>query len=96
MWMWYGEFPYVFPEDLPGLPPERQVEFHIYLTPGAAPIERTPYRLAPMEMKEMMSQLQELLKKGYILGVAIWRVTGWRVAGWRVSGSETSTRTRPV
>ena len=58
------EFPDVFPEDLPGLPPERQVEFHIDLTPGAAPIARTPYRLAPTEMKEMMSQLQELLEKG--------------------------------
>ena len=46
------EFPDVFPEDLPGLPPERQVEFHIDLTPGAAPIARTPYRLASTEMKE--------------------------------------------
>ena len=58
------EFPDVFPEDLPCLPTERQVEFHIDLTPGAAPIARTPYRLAPTEMKEMMSQLQELLEKG--------------------------------
>ncbi|KAJ9555800.1 hypothetical protein OSB04_010414 [Centaurea solstitialis] len=60
------EFPDVFPEDLPGLPSERQVEFHIDLTPGAAPIARTPYRLAPTEMKEMMTQLQELSKKGFI------------------------------
>jgi len=60
------EFLDVFSEDLPGLPPERQVEFHINLTPGAAPIARTPYRLAPTEMKEMMSQLQELLEKGFI------------------------------
>jgi hypothetical protein len=60
------EFPDVFPEVLPGLPPERQVEFHIDLTPGAAPIARAPYRLAPTEMKEMMSQLQELLEKGFI------------------------------
>ncbi|KAI3727551.1 hypothetical protein L6452_16167 [Arctium lappa] len=60
------DFPDVFPEDLPGLPPERQVEFQIDLTPGAAPIARAPYRLAPAEMKEMMAQLQELLEKGFI------------------------------
>ncbi|KAI3684815.1 hypothetical protein L6452_34041 [Arctium lappa] len=60
------EYPDVFPEDLPGLPPERQVEFHIDLTPGAAPIARAPYRLAPTEMQEMMAQLQELLEKGFI------------------------------
>ncbi|KAJ9540615.1 hypothetical protein OSB04_027121 [Centaurea solstitialis] len=60
------DFPDVFPEDLPGLPPERQVEFHIDLTPGAAPIARAPYRLAPTEMKEMMTQLQELSEKGFI------------------------------
>ncbi|KAJ9535693.1 hypothetical protein OSB04_un001154 [Centaurea solstitialis] len=60
------DFPEVFPEDLPGLPPDRQVEFRINLSPGAAPITRAPYRLAPAEMKEMMSQLQELLEKGFI------------------------------
>ena len=60
------EFPDVFLEDLPGLQPERQVEFHIDLTPRATPIARTPDRLAPTEMKEMMSQLQELLEKGFI------------------------------
>ncbi|GJU08716.1 reverse transcriptase domain-containing protein [Tanacetum coccineum] len=46
-------FPEVFPEDLPGLPPTRQVEFHIELIPGAAPVARAPYRLAPAEMKEL-------------------------------------------
>ncbi|KAI3702028.1 hypothetical protein L6452_27622 [Arctium lappa] len=60
------DYPDVFPEDLPGLPPERQVEFQIDLTPGVAPIARAPYLLAPMEMKEMMTQLQELLEKGFI------------------------------
>ena len=60
------EYPEVFPEDLSGLPPDRQVEFKIDLVPGAAPIARAPYRLAPAEMKEMMSQLQELLDKGFI------------------------------
>ncbi|GKF74306.1 hypothetical protein Tco_0220638, partial [Tanacetum coccineum] len=41
------DFPEVFPEDLPGLPPNRQVEFQIDLVPGAAPVARAPYRLAP-------------------------------------------------
>ncbi|GKF35203.1 hypothetical protein Tco_0108403, partial [Tanacetum coccineum] len=45
-------FPEVFPEDLSGLPPTRQVEFQIDLIPGAAPVARAPYRLAPSEMKE--------------------------------------------
>ncbi|GJY27183.1 putative reverse transcriptase domain-containing protein [Tanacetum coccineum] len=55
-----------FPEDLPGLPPTRQVEFHIDLVPGAAPVARAPYRLAPSEMKELADQLQELSDKGFI------------------------------
>ncbi|GJW49468.1 putative reverse transcriptase domain-containing protein [Tanacetum coccineum] len=61
-----NEFLDVFPEDLPGIPPERQVEFRIDLIPGATPIHKTPYRLALSEMKELMSQLQELLDKGFI------------------------------
>ncbi|GJW84052.1 putative reverse transcriptase domain-containing protein [Tanacetum coccineum] len=61
------DFPEVFPEDLPGLPPTRQVEFQIDLVPGAAPIARAPYRLAPSEMKESLSeQLKELSDKGFI------------------------------
>ncbi|KAI3685880.1 hypothetical protein L6452_35141 [Arctium lappa] len=60
------EFSDVFPDDLHGLPPDRQVEFKIDLTPGAASIARAPYRLAPSEMKEMMSQLQDLLEKGFV------------------------------
>nr|GEY02184.1 reverse transcriptase domain-containing protein [Tanacetum cinerariifolium] len=48
------EFPKVFPDDLPGLPPARQVEFQIDLVPGAAPISRTPYRLAPAEIQEFV------------------------------------------
>ncbi|GKF43922.1 putative reverse transcriptase domain-containing protein, partial [Tanacetum coccineum] len=56
----------VFPEDLPGLPPTRQVEFHIDLVPGAAPVAWAPYRLAPSEMKELADQLQELSDKGFI------------------------------
>ncbi|GJY58656.1 reverse transcriptase domain-containing protein [Tanacetum coccineum] len=51
------DFPKVFPKDLPGLPPVRQVEFQIYLMPGAAPVARAPYRLAPSEMQELSDQL---------------------------------------
>ncbi|GKA80029.1 putative reverse transcriptase domain-containing protein [Tanacetum coccineum] len=60
------DFPEVFPDDLPGLPPPRQVEFRIDLVPGAAPVVRAPYRLAPSEMRELSVQLQELLEKGFI------------------------------
>ncbi|GKB23698.1 putative reverse transcriptase domain-containing protein [Tanacetum coccineum] len=60
------DFPDVFPEDLPGLPLTRQVEFQIDLIPGAAPVARAPYRLAPSEMKELSEQLQELSDKGFI------------------------------
>ncbi|GJT85038.1 putative nucleotidyltransferase, ribonuclease H [Tanacetum coccineum] len=60
------DFPEVFPEDLPGLPPPRQVEFQIELVPGAAPVARAPYRLAPSEMQELSNQLQELTDKGFI------------------------------
>ncbi|GJY83939.1 putative reverse transcriptase domain-containing protein [Tanacetum coccineum] len=59
-------FPEVFPEDLPGLPPARSVEFQIDLIPGATPVARSPYRLAPSEMKELSEQLQELSDKGFI------------------------------
>ncbi|GJR29037.1 putative reverse transcriptase domain-containing protein [Tanacetum coccineum] len=53
-------------QDLPGLPPARPVEFQIDLIPGAAPVARAPYRLAPSEMKELSEQLQELSDKGFI------------------------------
>ncbi|GKF14556.1 putative reverse transcriptase domain-containing protein [Tanacetum coccineum] len=59
-------FPEVFLEDLPGLPPTRQVEFRIELIPGAAPIARVSYRLAPAEMKELAEQLKEIYDKGFI------------------------------
>ena len=48
-------------KELPGLPPHRQVEFQIDLTPGAAPIARAPYRLAPGELQELSNQLQKIL-----------------------------------
>ncbi|GJR74383.1 putative reverse transcriptase domain-containing protein [Tanacetum coccineum] len=60
------DFPEVFPEDLPGIPLTRQVEFQIDLIPGAAPVARAPYRLAPSEMKELSNQLKELSDKGFI------------------------------
>nr|XP_043632205.1 uncharacterized protein LOC122603512 [Erigeron canadensis] len=61
-----NEFVDVFPDDLPGLPPERQIDFKIDLIPSATHIAKAPYRLAPTEMREMMDQLQELLDKGFI------------------------------
>nr|GEV23016.1 putative reverse transcriptase domain-containing protein [Tanacetum cinerariifolium] len=60
------DFPEVFPEDLSGIPPARQVEFQIDLVPGAALVARVPYRLAPSKMKELAKQLQELSEKGFI------------------------------
>ncbi|GJT53881.1 putative reverse transcriptase domain-containing protein [Tanacetum coccineum] len=60
------DFPEVFPEDLLSLPLTRQVEFQIDLVPGAAPVARAPYRLAPSEMKELSEQLKELSDKGFI------------------------------
>nr|GEZ47365.1 hypothetical protein [Tanacetum cinerariifolium] len=60
------EFPKVFPEELPCLPPIRQVEFQIKLVPGAAPVARAPYRLAPSKMQELSNQLEELADRGFI------------------------------
>nr|GEX43161.1 reverse transcriptase domain-containing protein [Tanacetum cinerariifolium] len=60
------EFPDVFPEGLPGLPPVRQVEFQIELIPRAAPVARAPYRLALSKMQELSDQLQELADRGLI------------------------------
>nr|GFC86750.1 putative reverse transcriptase domain-containing protein [Tanacetum cinerariifolium] len=60
------DFPEVFPKDLPGLPPTRQVVFQIDLIPGAAPVARAPYRMAPPEMKELSEKLKELYDKGFI------------------------------
>nr|GEY20110.1 putative reverse transcriptase domain-containing protein [Tanacetum cinerariifolium] len=60
------DFPEVFPEELPGLPPARQAEFQIDLVAGTAPVARAPYGLAPSKMKEFSIQLQELLEIGFI------------------------------
>ncbi|KAL5537339.1 hypothetical protein UlMin_046267 [Ulmus minor] len=56
----------VFPEELPGIPPEREISFEIELLPGSAPVSKAPYRMAPAELKELQIQLQELLDKGFI------------------------------
>nr|GFB00875.1 hypothetical protein [Tanacetum cinerariifolium] len=61
-----SEFPDVFPDELPGIPPVREVEFSIELIPGAEPISKAPYRMAPIELKELKDQLQELLERGFI------------------------------
>ncbi|KAJ9557658.1 hypothetical protein OSB04_012272 [Centaurea solstitialis] len=60
------DYPEVFPEDLDSLPPDREIDFWIYLVPGATPIAKAPYRLSPSDLKEMSVQLQELLDKGFI------------------------------
>ncbi|GKF99158.1 putative reverse transcriptase domain-containing protein, partial [Tanacetum coccineum] len=60
------DFPKVFPDDFPGLPPLRQVEFRLDPIPRISPVARAPYRLAPSEMRELSVQLQELLEKGFI------------------------------
>ncbi|KAL0536730.1 hypothetical protein IC582_025690 [Cucumis melo] len=60
------DYPDVFPEELPGLPPHREVEFSIELEPGTVPISRAPYRMVPAKLKELKVQLQELLDKGFI------------------------------
>ena len=56
----------VFPDKLPGLPPQRIVDFGIELHPGTSPISMTPHRMAPIELQELRVQLQELLDKGFI------------------------------
>jgi hypothetical protein len=60
------EFRNIFPEDLPGMPPDRDVEFIIELQPGMAPISRWTYKITPKELAELKVQLNELLDKGYI------------------------------
>ncbi|GJY06030.1 putative reverse transcriptase domain-containing protein [Tanacetum coccineum] len=64
--LYLEDFPEVFPKDLPGIPPTRQIEFQIDLVLGAAPVARAPYRLALSEMQELSAQLQELSDKGFI------------------------------
>ena len=60
------EFPDVFPDDISGLPPDREVEFTIDLIPETEPISIPPYRMAPAELRELKAQLEDLLSKGFI------------------------------
>jgi hypothetical protein len=68
-----SEFPDVFPKELPGMPPERKVEFAIELIPGTAPISKRAYRVFELELVELKKQIDELLEKGYIrLSTSTW------------------------
>jgi hypothetical protein len=60
------EYADVFPDELPGMPPDRDIEFAIELQPGTTPISKRPYRMPPAELVELKKQLQELLDKGFI------------------------------
>ena len=60
------EFPYVFLEELSGLPPEREVDMSIEVLTGTTPISMAPYHMAPTELKELKTQLPELLDKGFV------------------------------
>ncbi|KAJ4719088.1 RNA-directed DNA polymerase (Reverse transcriptase) [Melia azedarach] len=61
-----SEFIDVFPEDLPGTPPDCEIEFNIEFVPRITPISKAPYHMAPLELKELKKQLEELLEKGFI------------------------------
>ncbi|WMV41161.1 hypothetical protein MTR67_034546 [Solanum verrucosum] len=66
-------FPEVFPDDLPDIPPEREIDFGIDLLPDTQPISIPPYRMAPAELKELKEQLKDLLNKGFIqLSISLW------------------------
>ena len=61
-----SEFVDVFPDEISGLPPDREIDFNINLMPGTIPISKAPYRMAPAELKELKVQLEEMLEKGFI------------------------------
>jgi hypothetical protein len=61
-----NEFADVFPEELPGMPPDRDIEFVIVLKPGTTPIYKTAYRMATLELAELKEHIKELLEKGFI------------------------------
>ncbi|KAL9242074.1 hypothetical protein vseg_016112 [Gypsophila vaccaria] len=60
------EFSDVFPDELPGVPHARDVEFSIDLVPGIAPISKAPFRMAPVELQELKKQLEDMIEKGFI------------------------------
>ena len=61
-----NEYPDVFPDELPGMPPEQDIEFIIELLPGTAPIAKRPYKMGVNELAELKKQIRELLDKGYV------------------------------
>jgi hypothetical protein len=61
-----SDFPNVFPEDLPGMPPDRDIVFSIELIPGTAPISKRPYRMDVKDLAELKKQIEEPLSKGFI------------------------------
>jgi hypothetical protein len=61
-----NEFPDVFPEEWPGMPPDRDIEFVIELKPGTTPIYKTPFRMITPELAELKEHIRELLEKGFI------------------------------
>ncbi|KAL0287190.1 UNVERIFIED_CONTAM: hypothetical protein Sangu_2703000 [Sesamum angustifolium] len=69
------DFPKVFPDDLPGLPPYREVDFTIETLPGVGPISIAPYIMALVELQELKKQVEELLKKGFVRpSTSLWGV----------------------
>ena len=60
------DYPDVFPEELPGMPPDRDIEFLIEVLPGTGPISKRPYRMPANDLEEIKKQIKELLEKGYI------------------------------
>jgi cytochrome b len=61
-----NKFPDVFPEELPGMPPDRDIEFVIELKPGTAPIYKTPFRMTTLELAELKEHIKELVEKEFI------------------------------
>ncbi|XP_070029088.1 uncharacterized protein [Nicotiana sylvestris] len=73
-----NEFPDVFPDELPGIPPDREIDFGIDVMPGMQPISIPQYRMALAELKELKIQLKDLLEKGFIRpSVSPWGCTGF-------------------
>jgi hypothetical protein len=60
------EYRHMFPKEVPGLPPRRDIDFSIELSPGVVPMSRTPYRMSTLELVELKLQLKEMMDKGYI------------------------------
>ncbi|KAL0394979.1 UNVERIFIED_CONTAM: Retrovirus-related Pol polyprotein from transposon.6 [Sesamum latifolium] len=82
------DFPEVFPDDLPGLPPHREVDFAIETLPGVAPISIAPYRMAPVELQELKKQLEELLEKDQLKGATTFSKIDLRSGYWQLRIAE--------